>query len=45
MLFGLSYLELIINQLCEQMHDTQAILNRVKIQKNLDQKINQVKSQ
>ena len=33
MLFGLSYLELIVNQLCEQMHDAQAILNRIKIQK------------
>ena len=33
MLFGLSYLELIINQLCEQMHDSQAILNRIKIEK------------
>ena len=33
MLFGLSYLELIINQLCEQMHDSQAIMNRIKIEK------------
>ena len=33
MLFGLSYLELIINQLCEQMHDSQAITNRIKIEK------------
>ena len=33
MLFGLAYLELIINQLCEQMHDSQAIMNRIKIEK------------
>ena len=33
MLFGLSYLELIINQLCEQMRNSQAIMNRIKIEK------------